>query len=155
MANIALVRPESDNVELGLSSWASLVLTSVGGKSSVNPVDLRAHNVTKPAVSTAMGAQELTLFFLHGQRDRLGDPTVYVDASNVGNGKGSVLIPFLLSKQSIESVRAALEVGFQQIEQHYRSGLGARHPNANMIWMSAHINWRGLVLHGDQHATIL
>jgi hypothetical protein len=62
--------------------------------------------------------------------------------------------PFILAGQSIDTVRSALEKSFQQIEQHYRTGQGQNHVNADVIWMAAHINWRGLVLHGDPHAKI-
>jgi hypothetical protein len=202
MLNLAFIRPESDSVEVGLSGWAGLVLTSAGGKSTVATHDLRGTQVTSAAVAQAMTAQHATLFFLHGHADRLGDPTVCADSTNIGQARGTVLVafaclagdrlgrdavangvraflgfddiltnylpqpalfgqhvdaalqPFILRNQSIDTVRAALVSAFQQIEAHYRTGAGQGHVNAGHIWMSAHINWRGLVLHGDPHATV-
>lgn len=71
-----------------------------------------------------------------------------------GHHVDAAVQPFILASQSIDKVRSALRTNFQQIEQHYRTGPGQNHANANLIWMAAHINWRGLVLHGDPHATI-
>jgi hypothetical protein len=190
MVFISFVRPESDSVEVNLSRWADAVLASIRGKPNVSSSDLRG------------AAHQLTLFFLHGQRNSLGDPVVWADSGNIADGKGTVLIafaclagdqlgpnavtngvraflgfddiltnyapqpglfgqcvdaalrPFILSGQSIDAVRSALESGFQAIEKHYRAGVGTNHRNATIIWLAAHVNWRGLVFHGDPNATI-
>lgn len=202
MTEAALVRPESDAVEVGLSSWAALLLTSVGGKSGLSIVDLRRAQVTRSAVASAVSGQDLVIFFLHGQKNGLGSPTVYVDSKNFASLKGAVVIafsclagdqlgpdavthgtraflgfdglltndlpqpalfghyvetsvkPLVLAGKSIDSVRSALRTGVQRIEKHYSTGPGKSDVNANLIWMAAHINWRGLVLHGDTGATI-
>ncbi len=202
MVKVALVRPEADSVEQGLSSWAALVLTSVGGSANVSATDLRGTQVTRASVDRTVGAQYATLFFAHGQPDRIGDPTPWVDTLNIGNASGTVLVAFsclagdrlgpdavakgaraflgfddiltnyhpqpglfgqvvddalrgfLLSGKPLDDVRTKLLAGFQQIESHYLHGPGQGHSNATVIWLAAHINWRGLVLDGDRQATV-
>jgi hypothetical protein len=62
--------------------------------------------------------------------------------------------PFVLGVNSIDSVRMNLASNFAAIENHYRVGAGKHDVDAGVIWMAAHINRRGLVVHGDTSATL-
>ena len=202
MSELTFVRPEGDSVELALSTWAQLLLAGTGGKAGLVLTDLRGMQVTRASVASAASRSHLVLFFLHGQRNALGDPTALIDATNVaclngvlaiafsclaGDQLGSDAVangaraflgfddvltnyhpqpalfghyvqtsvqPLILNGHSIGAVRSALYSSFRHIEWHYSTGPGKSHANATLIWMAAHINWRGLVLHGDQHATL-
>lgn len=202
MSRVTFVRPESDNVEMALSSWASLIRTAIAGKSGLAVSDLQGPQVTRATVTTGILGQDLVVFFAHGQRHCVGDPTPILDLANVANATGAIVIafscfagdqlgrdaiasgvaaflgfddkltiyhptpalfghhveaavqPLVMAGQPIGQVLSDLRRGFQAIETHYTTGPGARHHNANLIWMAAHINWRGLQLHGNQKATI-
>jgi hypothetical protein len=50
-----------------------------------------------------------------------------------------------LSPDGPRAVRRMLIAGFRAMEKHYR-GPGRDQVDANIYWMAAHINWRGVVL---------
>jgi len=206
MSDIGVIRPEGDNVENALSAWAGLVLAGVWGARHVSVHDLKGSSVTQSAVEILMKKSDVTMYFGHGDQDRLGSPQkCLVDSANIFEAAGRVviaiackaasnlgpdavssnntvraflgfddvltvylpwpslfghvmekaIIPFLLSRFSIADVRSMLISGFQMIENTYCDpNLGGKHPDANIIWMAAHINWRGIKLLGDTSATI-
>ena len=61
----------------------------------------------------------------------------------------------VLSGKTVGNTRASLDQHFKQVEKDYRTG-GPKsgHPDATVIWMAAHINWRGLVVRGKGSATV-
>ena len=65
----------------------------------------------------------------------------------------SALIPFILSNASVDDVRDTLVSGFKQMEKTYRGPL-RNSLDAEVIWLAAHINWRGVSCAGDTTATI-
>ena len=147
MVNLVLVRPESDPVEVGLSSWAALVLASIGGAFRVSTVDLRAQQVTRTAVEGAIGAHDATLFFSHGTRDHLGSPTPCVDSANVSKAQGKVLIAF--------SCMAGEQLGLDAVSNGVRAFLGFDdiltnyHPQPSLFGQIVDIALRPFLLSGQ------
>jgi hypothetical protein len=202
MSTVAIVRPESDPVERGLSSWAALLLMSIQGKSGVVTTDLRGVAVTRARVVTTVTGKDVTLLFSHGTKTALGTPVSLIDATNVSCFKGSVVVAFsclagdqlgpgaaahgaraflgfddvltnyltqpnlfgqgvekaatalVLNRKTVATTRTALEKHFKQIERGYHTGPHRRHVDATVIWLAAHVNWRGLIVHGSASATV-
>jgi hypothetical protein len=206
MSDIAVVRPERDIVEDTLSDWAELVLAGVSGAGRVPANDLKGSSVTQSAVEILLKNNDVTIYFGHGDRDRLGSSTsCLIDAGNISEAAGrvviaiackaasdlgpdavssgnrvraflgfddvlvvylrkpslfgraveSAIIPFLLSGSSIADAHSTLVKEFQAVETCYRDPKrGGRDHDANIIWMAAHINWRGTQLLGDRSATV-
>jgi len=56
------------------------------------------------------------------------------------------LTDYLANAQPLWQTRDGLEADFKLIEQLYRTGPRATHPDAPLIWMGIRMNWRGLAL---------
>ena len=74
--------------------------------------------------------------------------TVYTgQASIFGAAVESALLWLGPPKTTMKTVHRTLVREFKDIENRYRSGSDSSHHDAAIIWMGAHINWRGVVLH--------
>ncbi len=120
MADVTVVRPESDQVENALSGWAGLVLTAVSGAIHVSVTDIRGSTVTRVAVENKLGNSDATIFFGHGGPDRLGNPAV-IDSANVSKASNRVLISIacsaaaILGRDAVSSHGVKASLGFDDI----------------------------------------
>lgn len=71
-----------------------------------------------------------------------------------GQGVDKAATALVLSGKTVGTTRSALEKHFKQIEGDYQTGPHRGHVDATVIWLAAHINWRGLVVHGKASATV-
>lgn len=77
----------------------------------------------------------------------LGKPGIF------GSVFVQALLPLLTGSSSVMDSKDKLVTLFQTIEKHYRTS-SANDPDAAIIWLAAHINWRGIQGYGDMNARI-
>ena len=75
----------------------------------------------------------------------LGHPSLF------GSVFTQALLPLLTGSFDVADSRDTIITHFQSLEDHYKNA-GANDPNATIIWLAAHINWRGVQAHGDMSA---
>lgn len=81
--------------------------------------------------------------------------TNYVKQPNLfGQGVEKAATALVLSGKTVGATRSTLEKHFKQIEGDYHTGPRRGHVDATVIWLAAHVNWRGLVVHGNASATV-
>lgn len=115
MTSVVLICPETDQVEqIMAAAWADGFQLQAPPAASIT--SLRGAAATHSGVSGAMATGTGLFFFGHGKTDCLGDPTVVIDAANVGGAAGALIVAF--------ACFSALDLGPESIRQQIETYIG-------------------------------
>jgi len=123
-----------DNANIG--HCANKILISIACNTANNIGQKAIHS----GVKSFIGFDDILAIYL-------GKPSIF------GAVFEQALLPLLTGNSNVSKTRDAAISLFKSIEHLYMNS-GANDPNAALIWMSAHINWRGIQAYGDLDARV-